>query len=229
MLDIPSTTPLGNKIETIGVWVSGGADSALLCYLLAEQIKNQNLPYRILPLTVDYKKPFQGIGVQVVEKIKELLSCQHIFLEHRVYRPTDDESWYGDILAKVFHDKNYENFKAGTIQMLYSAISTNPPVAVQEQFRWGILPEVESKRGQMIEKNKIKYFLSEVDNKQYEFLEHKPFFDIDKKKIAEIYYEKNLTDTLFPLTRSCEKLGTALGHCGECWWCEERKWGFGKL
>jgi tRNA(Ile)-lysidine synthase TilS/MesJ len=38
-IDIPKHTPLGIPVKTIGVWMSGGADSALLCYLLAKQIK----------------------------------------------------------------------------------------------------------------------------------------------------------------------------------------------
>ena len=39
---IPSKTPLGVDVSSIGIWMSGGADSALLCYLLAEKIKTDN-------------------------------------------------------------------------------------------------------------------------------------------------------------------------------------------
>ena len=36
---------------------------------------------------------------------------------------------------------------------------------------------------------------------------------------------------LFPVTRSCELKGKLeyYGHCGKCWWCEERQWGFDQL
>ena len=47
IVEIPAVTPSGKKINTVGVWISGGADSALLCYLLAEQIKTQNLSVKI--------------------------------------------------------------------------------------------------------------------------------------------------------------------------------------
>jgi 7-cyano-7-deazaguanine synthase in queuosine biosynthesis len=51
-----------------------------------------------------------------------------------------------------------------------------------------------------------------------------------------MYVKFDLMDTVFPLTRSCEWTSKitevadpGTNHCGVCWWCEERKWGFGKL
>jgi hypothetical protein len=55
-----------------------------------------------------------------------------------------------------------------------------------------------------------------------------PFFNIDKKKIRQIYDELGVIDTLFPLTRSCEDKEQTEGHCGKCWWCCERFWAFGR-
>lgn len=229
ILDIPKTTPLGKEVTTVGIWMSGGADSSLLCYLLAESIKVNNLSIKIVPLSIDYKIPFQNIAVQVKNKIADLLDAHDIFLDHVVYYPPDNVTWSSEELKNEFHVKNYENFKQEKFQALFSGISTNPPVEVQETFQWGILEDVESKRGAGISKDTVRWFLHNENGTIYEFLELKPFFNINKKKIADIYKEKNLTDTLFPLTRSCEKIGTVTGHCGECWWCEERKWAFDKL
>jgi 7-cyano-7-deazaguanine synthase in queuosine biosynthesis len=63
-----------------------------------------------------------------------------------------------------------------------------------------------------------------------------PWANTDKKGIAKMYREENLIDTLLPVTRSCEYdpnceffddiEDPGLGHCGECWWCKEREWGF---
>ena len=59
-----------------------------------------------------------------------------------------------------------------------------------------------------------------------------PFFDIDKKQLAELYNQYNITNTLFPLTYSCEGsaelTNTHTQHCEKCWWCEERYWAFGR-
>jgi 7-cyano-7-deazaguanine synthase in queuosine biosynthesis len=61
-----------------------------------------------------------------------------------------------------------------------------------------------------------------------------PIINLNKKGIADLCKKFNLTETLFPITRSCEGLSPIetnnyTEHCGECWWCHERKWGFGKL
>ena len=57
---------------------------------------------------------------------------------------------------------------------------------------------------------------------------YRPFFNIDKKQIKNMYDELGLTETLFPITRSCDNPKVKIGHCnGKCWWCEERKWAFG--
>jgi 7-cyano-7-deazaguanine synthase in queuosine biosynthesis len=58
---------------------------------------------------------------------------------------------------------------------------------------------------------------------------YNPFSNIDKKDIKNLYHDLGLLETLFPLTRSCESLVDFEKHCGECWWCEERLWAFGKL
>ena len=59
---------------------------------------------------------------------------------------------------------------------------------------------------------------------------------IDKQGLGKLYKEHDLMESLFPLTYSCEyysrdKMYGDVGdkHCGKCWWCQEREWGFGKL
>jgi hypothetical protein len=53
--------------------------------------------------------------------------------------------------------------------------------------------------------------------------------------LHDIYEKYNLMDTLYPVTRSCEWVSytnwpdPGNNHCGKCWWCQERVWGFGKL
>ena len=59
-----------------------------------------------------------------------------------------------------------------------------------------------------------------------------PVINVNKKWEAEAYKDKNLLDSLFPLTYSCEgsiedtKYHTQ--HCKRCWWCQERFWAFGR-
>ena len=64
-------------------------------------------------------------------------------------------------------------------------------------------------------------------------LHFRPFWQINKMFIADIYRQYNLINSLFPITWSCE--GTVEGscnftiHCEECWWCLERMWAFDRL
>jgi len=112
---------------------------------------------------------------------------------------------------------------------LFSGITTNPPEEVQRRFNWGILQDVENIRGAGKVKEKKRYFTVEHESKNYEFYEIKPFFDLNKQAISCLYKEHNLLETLFPLTRSCEAQDLSTGHCGKCWWCEERFWAFRRL
>jgi tRNA(Ile)-lysidine synthase TilS/MesJ len=225
-IDIPLRTPLGRSVNTIGIWMSGGADSSLLCYLLAKKIKSQNLPIRIQPLTVQ-KRPDIFESVPVRNKIIELIDAKNIFNDHIIYH-APIEGWNTQDYLSMFAEKNRENIKNDLFQVLFSGITTNPPREVQENFQWGVLDDVESKRGSHLIKDTVRYFTEKENTVEYEFLEVKPFFNIDKKEIAEIYKENNLLENLFPLTRSCEDRSFLQGHCGKCWWCEERLWAFGR-
>lgn len=67
---------------------------------------------------------------------------------------------------------------------------------------------------------------SELVIERHGFLFQRPLININKKGIREIYDYFKLTSTLFPLTRSCESNKVLKGHCGKCWFCQERNWGF---
>jgi 3'-phosphoadenosine 5'-phosphosulfate sulfotransferase (PAPS reductase)/FAD synthetase len=135
IIDIPKHTPNNVPVKTIGIWMSGGADSALLCYLLAEKIKKENLNITIQPITIDYKRPFAFKAGPVREKIEEILDATSIFENHIVYNPPGETIWSPEELAKQFHIRNYEHFKDNRFQVLYSGITTNPPVEIQKTFK----------------------------------------------------------------------------------------------
>lgn len=228
-IEIPKNTPLGKVVNTIGIWMSGGADSALLCYLIAKEIKDKNLSIKIQPITVDYKRPFKFIAGSVQQKIEKLLSANSIFNEHLVYNPPNGITWSKEELTNQFHKLNEKHVRENTFQLLYSGITTNPPIHIQKKFHWGVLADVEMKRGLNVPKEKIRHIVKENQSKIYEFYEIKPFFDFSKKDIAEMYHNLGILEEMFPITRSCEDLKTVEGHCGKCWWCEERQWAFGRL
>ena len=40
---IPTHSPLYGEVKTIGIWMSGGTDSSLLAYRLAEQLEDHDM------------------------------------------------------------------------------------------------------------------------------------------------------------------------------------------
>jgi 7-cyano-7-deazaguanine synthase in queuosine biosynthesis len=185
----------------IGISCSGGADSALLLYIL---MQNNVQPIHIFTCTSKLKNYGSALtSVNVINKCIELTNNNKIFHHiHYVDEQTEENLFY----ENQFRD----------INVLYTAITENPPEEVTDRFM-NRISEVERNP----EKLKPLY---RVDNKVYT-----PFANINKKEIYNIYKELNLIDSLYPITRSCESFTRTQGHCGQCWWCEERMWAFERL
>ena len=129
-----------------------------------------------------------------------------------------------DILASRLTNLQYypkETFLQNqTIDFLYTGITANPTPEVAETFRGDTQDFVLEMRDPAVLRDTM---LTENICT--------PFTNLNKQQIAKIYSELNILETLYPHTRSCEShdpkyLGT---HCEQCWWCDERQWGFGKL
>jgi len=106
---------------------------------------------------------------------------------------------------------------ARKISMLYTGLTLIPSADVLATFNNTVDDFVKTERNPNT--------VHQLYNGPY----YSPFANINKQQIKELYDMLEVTDQLFPLTRSCESLAQSAGHCGECWWCEERRWAFGRL
>ena len=194
------------KQGPVGVLVSGGADSAMLLYLLMKYHADQ---IYIFTLASSLKNNVNAKHtIDVISKCSELTGNENF--EHIMsycYTQTPNE---------LFR-KTSEYLKNGTVNWVYTGVTKNPPKSVTREFHDETTESQE--RDPNVERPVI------LEDKKY----ITPFTNIDKKGLADLYKQHNLTDTLFPLTRSCESLEYLTEHCETCWWCEERKWGFGSL
>lgn len=218
----PSQTFLGKDVDTIGIWLSGGADSALLCYLLVKHIKENKLKTQIQTLTVQ-KRPNEYFDIQ--QRVSHLLDAHAIFKNPIVYTVND---WIGDYY-NTFHYKNIENVKNNLYSYIYSGITQTPDPQIYETLNWKTVAEIENVRNEDVKKLKVILGVFEENKIIYEFGEIRPFFHIDKLGVAKLYKDNDLLETLFPYTKSCEDRNVLDGHCGKCWFCQERLWAFGKL
>jgi len=203
-------------VKTIGIWMSGGADSSLLTYVLAKKIKEEKLNIEIQPLSVRRGRGWNPIYAgQVIDFIENDLDIK--MKNHIIYYPPMEDENYREI--EVFREKDNINFRDGLFEILYSGITCNPPAKDKSISRNKERTRDEESERPLITYNGIRYYMN-------------PFFGINKKHLKLIYDELDLTDRLFPITRSCEgsaeDTGSFTYHCKKCWWCEERYWAFGR-
>jgi len=190
----------------IGISCSGGADSSLLLYILMSNVVD---PIHVFTLSDNTKgRPNAVVMARVIEKCIQLTGNLNI-IHHSYYSDTMSESNLFDFQRDYLRNR--------TIGCIFFGITANPPETVKFSN-----PSTEhDHRDPTVIKN-------EID--QGGFL-RRPFVNKDKKTIAQIYKDLDLMETLFPVTRSCEATGQLeyYNHCGKCWWCEERLWGFNRV
>lgn len=204
------------RVRNVMLRISGGADSALLLYMLAIFKRDYNPNIRIfLSTSINPTKPYQYIFADaVIKKVKELTGVE--FEEH-MWKECDGSS------AERYRESQGEFINEivpyNKIEILFNGETMNPTA--------DFLPLMTGTRDETRDGPSTKNGAVTFARNAY------PFRNFNKKAIAELYEHFGLTETLFPITRSCEKLTTNpadfAAHCDACWFCEERKWGFGRL
>lgn len=220
----------------IGVGVSGGADSAILLYILMTNITQ---PIHIYNMWTTYRQNVFGKYVDSVIETCSKLTGNTNYVVHKIQSEPDESiEFYFNMLTDALDKK--------TIDMVYLGITVFPPKEVylkftsqqpawHNDFRSG---EVEHHLfGLNIPVDKADDFSKvplTIDGKPVDALildtrAYVPLYNHNKKDIAKLYRHFGLEQTLLPVTRSCENDSHSVGHCGACWWCHERVWAFGNL
>lgn len=195
----------------IGISASGGADSSVLLYIL---MKNCSGPIHVFTCASKEKnRVAPKIVSDVISYCIDATEFKQDVYHHVFFIDTQTRETLFGGLRKIAEPMN--------LPFIYTAVTANPSPEVLSKFKNGN-NGLASKRDPSITRPAYHKFTQNTAI-------YTPLFNIDKLKIKEIYDELAITDTLFPITRSCESLELKTGHCGECWWCEERKWAFGAL
>lgn len=226
--------PFDHTWTGIAVSVSGGADSALLAYLICDLSKEHNITIHIINHVRCWKtKPWQQDNANDVYNWLFQRFCHTKFERHTNFIAPELE--YGDVgpiltdeySKKVSGDnlqqRAYAEFVCHkyNIDAYYNAVSRNP-IAVD--------------LGGMEERN----IDANDSNQHLKIMKHMgrwaihPFRFVDKSWIISQYKRLEILD-LLELTRSCEGTfeeidftnyvkGQYVPICGECFWCKERRW-----
>ena len=189
--------------KTIGISMSGGADSTMLCYLLANTITCQKLNIEIQPYNgYDISVPSDSAGLPAIIKYiqKKFPNVQLHWPIACVFDTKGDDikNTYIRPLIERLCDK-------GVVDEVIQAVCLGPPKNVQESF---IGNDYFRRPGYQLWEE-----VAQAKN-------HAPFVNVDKRFIAQAYVDFDILD-LFHFTNSCTR---PIGNCGECWWCQERKW-----
>lgn len=210
---------LDNSIKKVSYKVSGGADSAIVGYMLSKYVSEQRPDIKIYPVTIIHpNKPFQEIySKRVLNFLKEEFG--NIFGEHYIDTCKDNDD-YRDSQKRIIAKLRQEH----EIGARFAGITANPPPEVYStflDFKGKVADPPEDPRDRVANKKP-----------QFQYDAYLPLVNVDKKGVAEYYDTFNVRDTLYPLTRSCEAFDKWKGydinnHCKSCWFCQERFWGFG--
>lgn len=191
----------------IGISFSGGADSSLLLYIL---MKHAPGPIHVFTCSLDSKNRSTLINApRVLSKIIDLTGNYNVY--HHFHFVKD-----GKTIKELFEQQT-QFIKNKTINWLYTGITSNPPFNVQKIFT------------EISQENHERHPLIQRPVYHQSYPIHTPFTNVNKQIIAKMYTELGIMDSLFTVTRSCESVTLTEGHCGECWWCQERMWGFNRL
>jgi 7-cyano-7-deazaguanine synthase in queuosine biosynthesis len=218
----------------VGVGVSGGADSAILLYILMSNIKQTIHIYNMM---AEYRRPIlEQHFDSVVETCSNLTGNKNYIVHKHYVEPDESAEFYIKMLTHALNTSE--------VDIVYLGLTKFPPK--QEYLSWpGQQPDWHNDfRSDEIEKplfgfsipvsktNDFKTVPLTIDGNPIDKLElderaYIPFFNCNKKDIALLYNELQLEHSLLPVTRSCENDQHPASHCNECWWCRERIWAFG--
>jgi len=189
-------------INKIGIYMSGGLDSAALLALILSELKYidklESIP--VFCFTVTKHNVPTNYAARLVKKVEEHFNVSLTHINDIPNSPHDAylNGYLGENAIKYI--KNYT-----PNMIVYMGINKMAPDDIRP-FKQTL---------------KIEY-----GNSKYNSYYSSPFLFLHKPQIIDILYKLNCED-LIPYTQSCNTL--QVGKCGECYACAERKWGFDYL
>lgn len=220
---------LPSNLSKFAVNCSGGADSSILLYMVCDYLKQHgrtDATVSVLTCANHAKDRWNARkAADVINYISEELEFDQFDIHYAYYRDRQDVKYFHEFERKLFDDHR--------VEFIISGITANPIVEAI----------VENSRGVMINlADEALPVRNAGGNTIYEETAwggkfYTPFSNVDKRFVASMYQQYGVED-LLDLTRSCESLPDPdrpfdpefeNTPCGNCWWCLERKWAFGRL
>lgn len=226
--------PYNTEWKNVAISVSGGADSALLAYLVCEQAYDHNTTVHIINHVRCWKtKPWQQDDADKVyqwlfQRFYHTTFKRHTNfiapeLEYGNMGPNLIDEYGKKVSGDNIQQRAYAEYicTKHNIDAYYNGITRNPQLTFGNRMHERDIDPTDG-------------------NKHLEYTIHMgrvashPFRFVDKAWVLNKYKELGIME-LFNLTRSCEGTFENITHntytkgqtvpvCGECFWCKEREW-----
>lgn len=230
------TVPFDPNWKNVAIAVSGGADSALLAYLVCQKAVevDADVSIHIINHVRCWKtKPWQQYDSDYVfqwlfQKFYHTTFKRHTNfiapeLEYGNVGPNLTDEYGKKVSGDNIQSRAYAEFicKKYNIDAFYNGVTRNPTLAFANGMKERDIEPTEDN----------KHLL---EMKHLGFMVYHPFRFTDKSEIVKMYKDLGIME-LFEITRSCEGeikgidytnyiFGQAVPVCGECFWCKERAW-----
>lgn len=204
----------------VGVLVSGGADSAILLYVIMQYVTSTIHIYSSINTGIVSE---QGPAFDnVVSTCSKLTGNTNIVI-HKNVLDVDESADYFKMCNNALD--------SGEVDILYKGLTVFPDHDIWKD--WLLTPGFQENYdirppGVMQSLWGIENFGGDPNCTIGDRL-YKPWVNKNKQDIALIYRALGVEAELYPITRSCEAWPMEGQNCGKCWWCRERIWGFGYL
>lgn len=228
--------PVNAQWNSIAIAVSGGADSALLAFLLSKWFAEHNPSahiHYISHIRMWKSRPWQQYDSQRVYEYMcnkfTLKTSRHVNLiapdiEYGRIGPSIMDEYGKMVSGDNIQQRAYSEYVCikNSVQCFYNAVTRNPK-SIQLA---GSMSERDIDRDASNAHKELSTHLG--------FVASHPFRFTDKSWVLRQYRQHHIMD-LFDITRSCEgefadidyrtyKTGQIVPVCGSCFWCLERNW-----
>ena len=228
--------PFNKTWKNVGVAVSGGADSALLLYMVCDIIHKNNLPITVHVITnvrCWKTRPWQqydslGVYNYMIKLFPNIKFNRYTNLvppefEWGVNGPTMIDEYGKKVSGDNIELRSFAEYTchSNDIDAYFNGVTRNPPVTIDYAM--------DTRNTDPSREN-----LHLMIMKHMNFLACHPFRFLDKSVIMSLYKKLDLTG-LLAITRSCEgefdnitydtyTPGQYVPLCNKCFWCNERAW-----
>lgn len=224
--------------KDVAVKLSGGADSAIVYYAVCNYYKRTNTNVYALTMSTVTKPWYPTGAANIIKLVYELTGVSPV--AHYVHhQPESGAAAYSRGITRM-DELAVKQFE---LDAIYSGLTINPPVDEMKEYfahthqQFGLdqarlLAHIEGRDDTRDTTEEPTFFTKRHGERSVDRI--RPFINKNKQAVYHAYQTYDMMEKLYPHTYSCETVPDDYDtmdfvHCGHCFFCLERYWGFGRI